>query len=56
MGVMKYYNDVLSIYETFVRMIRTHFDTPNRVFHADSTREYLSGALRQFLSKQDTLP
>ena len=52
---MKHRNEVLSIYQTFARMIHTHFDAPVRVFRADSTGEYLSGALRQFLSKQGTL-
>jgi hypothetical protein len=30
-------------------MIRTHFDTSIRVFHADSIGEYIFDALRQVL-------
>jgi transposase InsO family protein len=52
---MKHRNEVLSIYKTFARMIRPHFDAPIHVFRVDSTREYLLGALCQFLSKQGTL-
>jgi hypothetical protein len=32
-------------------MIRTHFDTPIRVFHVDSAGECLSNALRQVLAE-----
>jgi hypothetical protein len=36
-------------------MIRTHFDTPIHVFHADSVGEYFSNALHQVLAEQGTL-
>ena len=48
-------SEILSIYKKFATMIHTQFDTSIRVFHANSAGEYLSGALRQFLSEQDTL-
>jgi hypothetical protein len=52
---MKHHSDALSIYKNFAAMIRTHFDTSIRVFHADSTGEYLSDALRQVFAEQGTL-
>jgi hypothetical protein len=53
---MKHRNQMLSIYKTFAQMIHTHFDAPIHVFRADSAREYLSGALHQFVFEQETLP
>jgi transposase InsO family protein len=52
---MKHHSEALSIYKNFSAMIRIHFDTPIHVFHADSTGEYLSDALRQVLAEQGTL-
>jgi transposase InsO family protein len=43
------------MYKNFSVIIHTHFDTPIRVFHADSAGEYLSDALRQVLADQGTL-
>jgi hypothetical protein len=47
---------VLTAYQAFSTMVRTQYDSSIRVFHADSTGEYLSRSLCHFLSKQDTLP
>jgi hypothetical protein len=52
---MKHRSEALSIYKNFSAMIRAHFDTPIRVFGADSIREYLSDTLHQVLAEQGTL-
>ena len=52
---MKNHSEALSIYKNFTTMIRTLVDTSIRIFRVDSAGEYLSGALRQFLSEQGTL-
>jgi hypothetical protein len=52
---MKHRSEALSIYKNFSAIIRTHFDNFIRVFHVDSTGEYLSDALHQVLAKQGTL-
>jgi hypothetical protein len=52
---MKHHSEHLFIYKNFSAMIRTHFDTPIRVFRADSVGEYLSDALRQVPAEHDTL-
>jgi hypothetical protein len=52
---MKHHSETLSIYKNFSAMIRTHFDTPIRVFRADSVEEYVSDALHQVLAEQGTL-
>jgi hypothetical protein len=47
---MKHHSEVLAIYQTFFAMVHTQFDTPIRVFRANSAGEYFSDALCQFLS------
>jgi transposase InsO family protein len=47
---------VLTAYQNFATMVCTHFDSPIRVFRADSAGEYLSRALCQFLADQDIIP
>jgi hypothetical protein len=52
---MKHRSEVLSIYRNFSAMIHTHFDTSFRVFHANSTGEYLYDVLRQVFAEKGTL-
>jgi hypothetical protein len=47
---------VLTAYWSFATMVRTQYDSSIRVFCADSTGEYLSRSLCQFLPEQGTLP
>ena len=53
---MKHRSELCAIYKSFVRMIHTQFSTPIKVFRSDSGGEYLSGAFRQFLVSEGTLP
>jgi hypothetical protein len=48
---MKHRSEALSIYKNVSAMIRTHFDTPIRVFRADSAGEYFFDTLRQVLAE-----
>jgi hypothetical protein len=48
---MKHHSEALFVYKNFSAMIHTHFNTSIRVFHVDSTDEYLSNALRQVLAE-----
>jgi hypothetical protein len=48
---MKHRSEALFIYKNFSTMIRTHFNTSIHIFHADSTREYISDALRPVLTE-----
>jgi hypothetical protein len=52
---MKHRSEALSIYKNFSTMIRTYFNTPIHVFHADSVGEYLFDTLCQVLAEQGTL-
>ena len=53
---MKHRSQLISIYQSFVRMVHTQFSSAIRVFRSDSGGEYLSTAFREFLSSEGTLP
>ena len=53
---MKHRSQLISIYQSFAKMIHTQFSSSIRVFRSDSGGEYLSSAFRQFLSSEGTLP
>jgi hypothetical protein len=53
--LMKHRSQLCSIYQSFVRMVRTQFSTPIKILRSDSGGEYLSVAFRQFLSSDGTL-
>jgi len=53
---MKHRSQLLSIYQSFARMVQTQFSSSIRIFCSDSGGEYLSIAYRQFLSSEGTLP
>jgi len=52
---MKHRSQLLSIYQSFIRMIHTQFLSTIRIFCSDSGGEYLSNSFRQLLASEGTL-
>jgi hypothetical protein len=52
---MKRRSEMISIYKSFARMIHTQFSTHIKIFHSDSSGEYLSDNFRRFLTSEGTL-
>ena len=53
---MKHRSQLCSIYKSFARMVHTQFSTSFKIFHFDSSGEYLSDLFCQFLISEGTLP
>ena len=52
---MKHRSQLLSIYQSFIRMIHTQFSSTIWIFRSDSGGKYLSNSFRQLLASEGTL-